>query len=299
LNKKSNQSINEYHLNRHQPKKPQIAIYNLEEYISKHKEHTTKPHLHSYYQIIWFKEGVGNHYVDFNEYEVTENRIFFIAKNQVHYFDDNIKYKGVLLHFNEEFLVHNENETDFFLKLNLFNNPLKIQYCNVNQSTIDVLDRYIFQIKSEFESIEEFGKEELLRITLKSFLIQVNRIKLQLDQSLDNISFQLDEKRVQLIRFINLIEENYTKGLSISDYSNRLKISSRTLSNLTSNQLNKKPIQLIQERIIVEAKRLLIHSEMNINQVGYRLGFDDPSYFVKYFKKHANISPSEFRNLIS
>lgn len=299
MNKKSNQSINEYHLNRHQPKKPQIAIYNLEEYISKHKEHTTKPHLHSYYQIIWFKEGVGNHYVDFNEYEVTENRIFFIAKNQVHYFDDNIKYKGVLLHFNEEFLVHNENETDFFLKLNLFNNPLKIQYCNVNQSTIDVLDRYIFQIKSEFESIEEFGKEELLRITLKSFLIQVNRIKLQLDQSLDNISFQLDEKRVQLIRFINLIEENYTKGLSISDYSNRLKISSRTLSNLTSNQLNKKPIQLIQERIIVEAKRLLIHSEMNINQVGYRLGFDDPSYFVKYFKKHANISPSEFRNLIS
>ena len=202
MNKKSNQSINEYHLNRHQPKKPQIAIYNLEEYISKHKEHTTKPHLHSYYQIIWFKEGVGNHYVDFNEYEVTENRIFFIAKNQVHYFDDNIKYKGVLLHFNEEFLVHNENETDFFLKLNLFNNPLKIQYCNVNQSTIDVLDRYIFQIKSEFESIEEFGKEELLRITLKSFLIQVNRIKLQLDQSLDNISFQLDEKRVQLIRFI-------------------------------------------------------------------------------------------------
>lgn len=297
--KKTNHTINEYHLNRHQPDKPQLAIHDLNDYITKHQDQTTKPHIHSYYQIIWFKEGVGKHFVDFKDYKVTENIVFFIAKNQVHYFDNNIHYNGVLLHFNEAFLVHKDSETDFFLKCNLFNNPFKQQFCSIGQETGIILDGYISQLKREFENADEFGKEELLRAYLKSFLIQAHRTKTAQDQSKNYVSFQLDEKRLQLIKFINLIEENYTKGLSITEYSRLLFVSSRTLANLTGLLLNKTPIQMIQERIIIEAQRLLIHSELNVNQVGYRLGFDDPSYFVKYFKKHIKVSPSEFRKSIS
>jgi AraC-like DNA-binding protein len=109
----------------------------------------------------------------------------------------------------------------------------------------------------------------------------------------------LDEKRLQLLKFINLIDENYTKRISVSSYANSLLITSRTLSDLTHQLLNKTPSQMIQERIILEIQRLLLHSDLNINQIGYRLGFDDPSYFVKYFKKHTKISPSEFRKVIS
>jgi AraC-like DNA-binding protein len=70
--------------------------------------------------------------------------------------------------------------------------------------------------------------------------------------------------------------------------------------NIVRNQLlNKTPSQMIQERIILEAQRLLVHSELNVNQIGYRLGFDDPSYFLKYFKKHTKMSPSDFRKAIS
>lgn len=297
--KKTNHTINEYHLNRHQPDKPQLAIHDLNDYITKHQDQTTKPHIHSYYQIIWFKEGGGKHFVDFKDYKVTENIVFFIAKNQVHYFDNNIHYNGVLLHFNEAFLVHKDSETDFFLKCNLFNNPFKQQFCSIGQETGIILDGYISQLKREFENADEFGKEELLRAYLKSFLIQAHRTKTAQDQSKNYVSFQLDEKRLQLIKFINLIEENYTKGLSIAEYSRLLFVSSRTLANLTGLLLNKTPIQMIQERIIIEAQRLLIHSELNVNQVGYRLGFDDPSYFVKYFKKHIKVSPSEFRKSIS
>ncbi|WP_088445396.1 helix-turn-helix transcriptional regulator [Flavobacterium oreochromis] len=63
--------------------------------------------------------------------------------------------------------------------------------------------------------------------------------------------------------------------------------------------MNKTPLQIIQERIILESQRLLLHSELNVTQIGYRLGFEDPSYFVKFFKKHANMSPSEFRKSIT
>ena len=298
-NKKTENIINEYHLNRHKPDKPQFAIHNLNDYVTKHQGNTTKPHIHSFYQIIWFKQGNGKHFVDFKEYNVADNTVFFIAKNQVHYFDNNTDYKGILLHFNEAFLVQKESETDFFLKCNLFNNPYQQPLCSIGKEIETILNEYVLQIEREFENADEFGKEELLRAYLKSFLIQIQRIKQTCEKTQNNIPFVLDEKRVQLIKFINLIDENYSKGLSVAEYARLLLVSTRTLSDLTNQLLNKTPSLMIQERIILEAQRLLLHSDLNVNQIGYRLGFDDPSYFVKYFKKHTEISPSEFRKSIS
>ncbi len=98
---------------------------------------------------------------------------------------------------------------------------------------------------------------------------------------------------------MNLIDEHYSKGLTVAKYANLLFVSSRTLSDLTNQLLNKTPLRMIQERIILEAQRLLVHSSLNVNQISYSLGFDDPSYFVKYFKKHTKITPTEFRKSIS
>lgn len=298
-NKNGENTINEYHLNRHKPNKPQFAIHDLTDYVTKHQGNTTKPHIHSFYQIIWFKKGNGKHFVDFKTYDVANNSVFFIAKNQVHYFDSNTAYKGILLHFNEAFLVQKETETDFFLKCNLFNNPYQQPFCRIEKETESILNEYILQIEREFENADEFGKEELLRAYLKSFLIQIQRIKQTCEKTQNNIPFVLDEKRIQLIKFINLIDENYSKGLSVSEYARLLLVSTRTLSDLTNQLLHKTPSLMIQERIILEAQRLLLHTDLNVNQIGYRLGFDDPSYFVKYFKKHTDISPTEFRKSIS
>ncbi|MVT07845.1 helix-turn-helix domain-containing protein [Chitinophaga tropicalis] len=157
----------------------------------------------------------------------------------------------------------------------------------------------VHQIKAELQTQGKFGQEELLRNYLKAFLIQVQRRKNESEKGEGQTPFMVDEKRVQLIHFVNLIEENYNKGLSVTEYAQLMHISGRTLSDLTNHMLNKTPSQMIQERIILEAQRLLLHSNLNVNQIGYRLGFDDPSYFVKYFKKHTLISPSDFRKSIS
>lgn len=296
---KEKRIINEYHLNKGQPDKPQFAIYDLNAYLIEDRVNTVRPHIHSFYQIIWFKNGSGKHIVDFREYVIEPGTIFFIAKNQVHYFDHNIHYDGVLIHFNETFLIQNDHEANFFFQYNLFNNPYGPPVCRAGKSTDHTLDGYISQIKKELKHKDEFGNEELLRNYLKSFLIQVQRQKNKSDGILKDITFVLNEKKAQLLKLIALIEENYTKGHSVTEYANALFVSPRTLSELTNQLLNKTPSQMIQERIILEAQRLLLHSDLNINQVGYRLGFEDPSYFVKYFKKHTKMSPSDFRKLVS
>lgn len=291
--------INEYHLNRHQPDKPQFALYDLNGYIKTNQCQTTRPHTHSFYQVIWFKRGKGVHSVDFKTYDVSDNTIFFIAQNQVHYFDDNTGYEGVLLHFNEAFLVQNENKTDFFLKPDLFDNPCGLPSCRIGKSIETILDEYVSQIERELKNDEPFGKEQLLRNYLRVFLIQVQRLKNKSGKSAEHPLSLQDEKRAQLARFVNLINENHTKGFAIAEYARLLHISPRSLSDLTRQLLNKTPSQMIQERIILEAHRLLLYSSLNINQVAYRLGFEDASYFVKYFRKHTNISPSEFRKSVS
>lgn len=292
---KNNQTINEYHLNKNQPEKAQFVVFDLEDYVTKKIANTTRPHIHSYYQIIWFQSGTGQHFVDFKSYDVVENTIFFIAKNQVHYFDSNTAYRGFLIHFNEPFLIQNDSEIEFFLKCNFFNNTYQSPASNLNNKVCEILTTYINQIQQELKETSGVGKEELLRGYLKAFLIQVQRFKNENDLP----AFITDERRLQLLKFINLVDENYKNGLTIAEYANMMYISTRTLSDLTGQFLNKTPSLILQERIILEAQRLLLHSELNINQIGNRLGFDDPSYFVKYFKKHTHISPSDFRRSIS
>ncbi|MBN8788594.1 MAG: AraC family ligand binding domain-containing protein, partial [Terrimonas sp.] len=101
--------INEYHLNRHKPDRPQFALHDLNEYLKTNQCQAIKPHIHSFYQVIWFKTGMGKHSVDFKTYDVFDNAIFFVAPNQVHYFDENTDYEGVLLHFNQLFLVQDQS----------------------------------------------------------------------------------------------------------------------------------------------------------------------------------------------
>ncbi len=288
--------IEEYHLHKDQPEKRQFEIFSLREYLADNLQKSRTPHIHSFYQIIWFVNGKGNHFVDLNKYEVNPNTIFFINKNQVHYFDKSKNYEGVLLHFNESFLVQHANDIDIFLNYDIFNNQHHQPFCIISKPTSDLLNTLISQISNELNKENTFGHKELLRHFLKSFLIQIERQK---RENQDASLVITNEKHILFLRFSELIELNYKKGFSVSEYAALLNISSKTLTELTNKIVFKTPSILIHERVILEVQRLLTHSSLNVNQIGYQLGFDDPSYFVKYFKKYTKKTPSDFRKLVS
>lgn len=284
--------ISEYHLHKDLPEKRQFEVFSLKEYLEKNSPDTIRPHTHSFYQVLWFYKGEGAHFVDFKKYEVYPNTLFFIGKNQVHYFDEYPGYEGIMIHFNERFLIQNENDVNFFLKYSLFNDPYQQPFCRISEQAEKDLKVLMSQINSELGKADVFGQLELLRSYLNAFLISAQREKGNSDS---NKLYAADEKHLQLLRFIDLVESNYQNGMAISAYAALLNISSKTLTDLTNKIIFKTPSMLIQERIIMEAQRLLTHSGLNVNQIGYKLGFEDPSYFVKYFKKHARLSPGEFR----
>ncbi|MEO7991604.1 MAG: helix-turn-helix transcriptional regulator [Chryseolinea sp.] len=293
---KGKTKIEQYHLHKDQPEKLQFDIYSLCDYLTKNSIHARKPHSHSFYQIIWFTKGQGKHFVDFNAFEVTSNSFFFISKDQIHFFDGNKNYEGIIIHFNEEFLIDSENDIDVFLKYSIFNDFESEPFFTMSKDKVKKLSNLISQLQQEIAELEFFAHKEYLRHLLKLFLISIQRIGKR--KAFKNLSIT-NNSHITFIRFRKLVDLNFKKVQTVREYAALLNISSKTLTNHSKESADKTPLEIINERITLEAKRLISHSSLNINEIGFQMGFEDPSYFVKYFKKQTGKSPSDFRKAIS
>lgn len=289
---KRRDNIEEFHLHKQEPFKRQFEMYDLSKYWKENKVHSLKPHSHSFYQIIWFLNDGGCHYVDFESYEIRKNTIFFIAKNQIHYFENIQDYKGILIHFNDFFLYQNEEDIDLFIKYNVFNS-LKSPSVNIGDSLAGELNNFIKIFNSELREENSFGNNSILANTLKSFLIRIEREK-RLSSKKTNV-----RSKLQFAKFTKLLEHQYKSNKKVSEYADQLNISAKTLNNIAKTATGKTVSQIIKDRVVIEVKRQLMYSNKFVNEIGFELGFNDPSYFIKFFKKIESITPSQFRELHS
>ncbi len=129
---------------------------------------------------------------------------------------------------------------------------------------------------------------------LKRLIIKLTRLAKY--QQLEN---KIKEPDLDIVRSFNLmVENNYRKLHQVQDYANLLNKSPKTLSNLFKIYNQKTPLQIIQERITLEAKRLLIYTNKTNTEIAYELGFEELTHFSRFFKKMMNQSPSDFRESI-
>ena len=135
------------------------------------------------------------------------------------------------------------------------------------------------------------SKHIVLKNYLHNFLILAEREKQK--QGITEIKKGADLDFTLLFR--DLLETNFTKLKSVKDYASKIFISEKRLGQATTKILGKLPKEMINERVLLEAKRLLVHSNLSIKEIGQELGFDDPAYFVRYFKKNTETTPVEFR----
>jgi AraC-like DNA-binding protein len=95
--------------------------------------------------------------------------------------------------------------------------------------------------------------------------------------------------------FLKLIEENYQNNLSVTEYARMLAVTPNHLTQMVRQITGKTSIELLQDKLIVETKRLLIHTNLTVSEISDKLSFDDQSYFTKYFKNKTGITPLQYR----
>lgn len=290
----SEKQIEKYHFLKNEPTRRQFDVFDLEAYQSKNAHQVSVPHTHSFYQIIWFKNGEGRHFIDFESHEIKKDRLFFIAKNQVHYFEERSDYKGFLIHFNESFILNNETDINFFMTYTIFNNK-SLPYFQIPKGLENQIGSYFNQIKDEVVHLDEFGNSLILSGLLKALLLVVEREKRKvMDGDQDDLN-----RNDTYLKFRDLLEHKFYQNWPVLSFAEELGISPKSLNAIVKSETDKTTSQVVSERIILEAKRKLVHTNSHVNEIAYQLGFQDPYYFMKYFKKHVSCSPSEFRKQIS
>ncbi|MFT6867347.1 MAG: AraC family transcriptional activator of pobA [Cyclobacteriaceae bacterium] len=288
------QQIKKYHLEKGQTERLQFGLHDFEALENANLCLTQEPHNHSFYQIIYFKKTKGIHVIDFVDYSIEPDTLVFVAKNQIHFFEQNIEYDGLLVHFNESFLIASETDINFFLTYNIFNNVEK-PFFKIPERLINQVNNYFAQIRGELTNVNEFGNSSILSNLLKSLLLIIEREMRKEPGDRE----PANNPHLTYLKFRNLLEHKFKNGWSVSEYASELSISTKTLNSIIKKETEKTVSQVIQDRIILEAKRQLTHTNLFVNQIAYDLGFQDPYYFIKYFKKQVNCSPKEFRRTIS
>ncbi len=251
------------------------------------------PHRHNFYEILYVTQGQGTHYIDFNAYPIEPNTFYFISPGQVHYWRTTVPIEGDILLFTDDFLML--APTDFMVlhELSFFHtvegNPT-LQLNELERITVSKLYR---TIASEFKTFD-FRAASVLRAYLHILLVQIQRICEIQESKAGNRHLKNSQNLTR--QFKQLITKQVISDLSVQDYASQLGVSVNHLNKTVKSATGYTPGQLIRQEVILEAKRLFQHTDLTATEVSYRLGFDDPSYFGRFFKREVGISPGKFRN---
>lgn len=282
------EEIQKYHLHQDDYSKLHFELLDCRPYFEKNLNPSTKAHRHSFYQLIWFKEA-GQHFVDYQVIEHPANALFFINKNQIHYFCPQSPNEGYLFHFNEIFIERFNADLMKRFAYSIFN---EIGGNSVSLDSNDVSDfeSHIANIKREVSEKEDHFKEMVFS-HFQTLLFQIERLKKK--QGLFGGSTDPDYQAAYSFR--NLIYEHMNSFPSLDQYGSWLNITSKKLTSISKKYLGDTPANVIRELKILEAKRMLANRKINIQEVVYSIGFDQPTYFTKYFKKATGMTPKEFQ----
>ncbi len=251
------------------------------------------PHLHQFYSIFWLQHGQAVHATDFVEYVIEKDTILFVPPGLKHRMILDPTAGGFSILFNEEFVRYNQKNYTPLKEYELFNNPEFKSMVKVEGADKDELNQVIELMIREVECPDTYTTDVVLNL-LHLFLLKAIRLfetQYQPLQAQDN-----ESDNFSIIRFKELIEENYIKEKSVSVYADQLNMSPACLNEVSKKTAGITAGEMIRNRVIDEAKQKLYATDLSGKEIAYSLGFDDPSYFSRFFKKYTGLTLKAFRD---
>lgn len=250
------------------------------------------PHRHNYFEVFHFTKGGGDHMLDFTHREIKDHSLHFVAPGQVHMLRRDASAKGYVLIFS----------TAFFL-LHSAKNSLLTDYPAFNKTAVPVLssaenlskelNKISGELENEYKSRHPY-RDQILFSYLSIFLMKCRPFFITEKEyaNADNASQLLVRK------FHQLIDGHFSTMHKVKAYADKLSITPNHLNDISKKTTGKTALELIQDRITLEAKRYLLHSDLNSKQIAFELNFNDPSYFSRFFKQQTRLSPESYRKFV-
>lgn len=240
--------------------------------------------------VLWFEENDNILEIDSVEYSFQKNQL--ISLTSFHKIKITRLNKTKFLRFNVPFYCIVNHDSEVGCKGVLFFGSNTTPIINIHtEEDLNSLDLAWKSLVSEMSSRDTL-QLEMLQMLLKRILITLTR-KYKKQENYSTIpAVQSD-----IIREFNyLVESHFKEKHSVSEYAELLNKSPKTLSNLFGKLHDKSPLQVIQNRILLEVKRLLSHTDKGISEIAYEVGYNDIQSFSRFFKKQEGVSPTEYRS---
>ncbi len=248
----------------------------------------SQPELAGFIKVVLVRAG-GRVVIDFNEYQPGQDALFFINVGQYYWFDP--ACTGTVLYYHRDFYCIQLHDKEVACDGILFHNAYDVPVVFMDDEARTTMLAIVQEIRTEMAQ-QDSGMEEMLRILLKQLIIRATRLWKQQH----HVVSEETRQEVEFSRtFSQLVEGHYTRQHAVADYAAMLHITPKALNKRITRYSNQTPNDVIKNRIILEAKRLLIHTPLTVKEIGYRLGYDDPSYFIRLFTKQVAAPPQSFR----
>ncbi|MEI8204242.1 MAG: helix-turn-helix domain-containing protein [Bacteroidota bacterium] len=263
-----------------------FSIRNVQDLLAG-KDMVQNLHRHDYFFILALNKGMDNHEIDFVSYDVCDHSVFFMRPGQVHQLRLEAESTGYLMEFKSDFYYPQDNVSSQLLRKASTKN-----LCQLDAERVKKLLLILEYVLQEYTDKRE-GYYEVIKANLSIFFIELMRHRRN-RQGSSNIDTLYSQERLE--ELLELIEKHIFDQKQVSQYAEMLNLTAYQLNAITKTTLGKSCSDLINEYIILESKRYLLTTTNQINQIADHLGYDDISYFIRFFKKHTGYSPESFRN---
>lgn len=262
-------------------------------YLNSFKEHLKehpfieKPHRHNFYLLVLFTKGSGTHTIDFKHYDIQKGSLFVVQPGQIHGWNLSEDIDGYIVFYSKE--VYNlyfgpQKIDDYSFLLS----AKSIPEIRLKDADLDEIIWYFSMMLNESQAKNPKRIEKILNL-LDTVNITISR-KFSSDDNQESLLYNYKVKEFQRI-----LEHHFISEKSPSFYAGKMNISLKHLNRICKSTLNQTATEIITNRVILEAKRMLINPKKSVSQIADDLQFINYSYFSKLFRKHTGNSPSDFR----
>ncbi len=268
-----------------------LLVSRFAPYLQAHKN-LFFPHKHSFYHLVMFTEGAGTHSIDFENFGVKAGQVYFMIPGQVHSWSFEGFTDGYIINFSEAFIQSFVLQSGYLDQFSFFSGNLKDAVINLPAESFAKITNLFEQIVTEITKPAQAGSD-MVRLLMLQIFIHINRLNARADTG-----GKLTYNQTLLKNYQKLIEQHYSDIKLPKDYAELLYITPNHLNAVCKDLLNLSAGELIRNRTLLEAKRLLTNPQLSISEISLKLNFSDNSYFTKFFKKAAGTTPEEFRKQI-
>lgn len=256
-------------------------------------DNITITHTHDFYYLAWIEKGRFNYYVDTERYFVPDDSILMLPPGKMHRFESVSGLSGFAIHFSEAYFRSMHSQWANYFKYEI------IKAFPILHVSDELTAK---KIKDLVENIN--NTYHLERNTISSTASLFSYLTLLLCTLEDTQEFK-DAKhnspsvgqpcKLLYLEFVNLLEQNFRNNHSVRFYADKLGIGLNALNKCCKANGAKTTVVVIRSRLIEEAKRLLLFTDMRSSEISAELGFSEQAHFVNFFRRYMNVSPKEYR----